>query len=121
METREFPTAVIASLASGIVFCDFGKIHEAAEYLMGHPIWTHHFASKDLWQSMRAKVLEQCPGMFANDDGSVGGDNWREKLAEIETEIGPVCTIRKGGGETAMHPLAGLPEGKPIIILDKST
>ena len=121
METREFPTAVIASISTGVLLCPVDKMHEAAEYLMGHPIWTHHFASKDLWAAMRDKVLEQCPGMPTKDDGSINRDNWQEKLAEIEAEIGLICTIRKGGGETAMHPTDGIPEGKPAIILQKST
>lgn len=42
-ETRDFPTAVIASLSSGVLLCEFTDMHEAAEYLMGHPIWTHQF------------------------------------------------------------------------------
>ena len=63
MTTREFPTAVIASLSSGVLLCKFSELHEAAEYLMGHPIWTHHFASKLLWEAMQQRVLEQCPGM----------------------------------------------------------
>ena len=120
METRVFPTAVIASISSGVLLCEFSKMHEAAEYLMGHPIWTHHFASKDLWEQMRDKVLEQCHGLPAKDDRSISRDNWQAKLAEIEAEIGPVCIIRKGGGETAMHPMDGIPEGKSTIILQKS-
>jgi hypothetical protein len=119
METREFPTAVIASLSSGIALCKFSEIHEAAEYLMGHPIWTHHFASKDLWKAMQLKVLEQCPGMPTQIE-DVTADNYLEHITAIEGEIGPACVIRKGDGETAMHPLEGIPEGKPTIILGKN-
>jgi hypothetical protein len=118
METREFPTAVIASISSGILLCEFGKMHEAAEYLMGHPIWTHHFASKDLWKAMQAKVLEQCPGMPTEIDG-ITADNYKQHVADLESELGAVATIRKGDGKTAMHPLDGIPEGKPVIILAK--
>jgi hypothetical protein len=121
METREFPTAVIASISSGVLLCKFNEMHEAAEYLMGHPIWTHHFASKDLWAAMRGKVLEQCPDMLADDDGSITLNNWQEKLAEAEAKIGTVCVIKKGNGETAAHPLDGPPEGKPVIVLQGST
>lgn len=119
METREFPIAVIASISSGRLLCKFGDMHAAAEYLMGHPIWTHHFASKDLWMAMRQKVLEQCPGMPA-DGNDINADNYQEKLAEIEAEVGKAVRIRQGGGETAMSPLDGIPEGKPTIILGKS-
>jgi hypothetical protein len=116
METREFPTAVIASISTGVMLCRFGDMQEAAEYLMGHPIWTHHFASEDLWGQMKAKVLEQCPGM-PTEAADITPENYAAKLAEIEAEVGPVAVIRKGGGETAMHPLEGIPEGKPTVII----
>lgn len=118
METRDFPTAVIASISSGVLLCKFGDMHEAAEYLMGHPIWTHHFASKELWRAMQSRVLEQCPGLPTKLDG-VNAENYSEHLAAIEAEIGSICVIRKGSAETAMHPLEGIPEGKPTFILAK--
>ncbi len=115
-ETREFPTAVIASLSSGVLLCNFSAMHEAAEYLMGHPIWTHHFASKPLWLSMQRAILDQCPGMPTDVPG-VTKDNFEEKVAEIVREVGAVVRIRKGNGQTAMSPLDGIPEGKPTIIV----
>ncbi len=116
METREFPTAVIASISSGVLLCEFSKMHEASEYLMGYPIWTHHFASKDLWQSMRQKILEQCPGMPVELSG-VTADNYLERVSEIEKEIGATVVIRKGNGETPMHPLDGISDGNPTVII----
>jgi len=104
-QTRDFPTAVIASLSSGVLLCDFGKMHEAAEYLMGHPIWTHQFPS--LEADMRRAILEQCPGMPTELEG---GPTWREQLAKIEADIGPTVRIRKGGGLTAMLPQDGIPD-----------
>ncbi|MDE2107027.1 MAG: hypothetical protein KGL39_58005 [Patescibacteria group bacterium] len=118
METREFPTAVIASISSGIALCRFSEIHEAAEYLMGCPIWTHHFASKKLLEAMKRKVLEQCAGMPTALEG-VTPENYRERLAEIEAELGPVAVIRKGDGSTSMHPLDGISEGKSTIVIGK--
>lgn len=117
-ETREFPTAVIASLSSGVLLCDFGKMHEAAEYLMGHPIWTHHFANKELWAEMQRTIAEQCPGM-PTDLPDTTKENYLAKLAEIEAEIGKTVTIRKGGGLTAMLPTDGIPDhlkDKTIIV-----
>lgn len=119
IETREFPTAVIASISSGIMLCDtFSAIHEAAEYLMGHPIWTHHFADKQLVEDMRSSVVAQCPGMPARD-GEITPENWREKLAALLVEHGPTQTIRKGDGLTAMLPTDGIPDhlkDKTIIV-----
>lgn len=107
-ETKDFPTAVIASISTGVLLThDFGDMHEAAEYLMGHPIWTHHFASKDLCAAMKRAVVEQCPGMPTELLG-VTADNFRDHVKRIEAEIGPTVRIRKGAGLTAMLPTDGL-------------
>lgn len=106
-ETREFPTAVIASVSSGVLLCKFGEMHEAAEYLVGHPIWTHHFADKMLVAEMKCMIAEQCPGMPTKLEG---GETWRDQLAAIEADLGKTVRIRKGGGLTAMLPTDGIPD-----------
>lgn len=109
METREFPIAVIASISTGVLLCDFSKMHEAAEYLMGHPIWTHHFADKEMSKDMKRAIAEQCPGMPDNLEGC-NAKNYLEHVARLEAEFGPKVTIRKGGGLTAMLPTDGIPD-----------
>lgn len=94
----------------------FSAIHEAAEFLMGHPIWTHHFADKQLVTDMCAMVAKQCPGMPAGD-GQITPENWREKLAELEARFGPTQTIEKGPGLTAMLPTDGIPDHVEAIIV----
>lgn len=108
-ETREFPTAVIASITTGIMLCPFGDMHEAAEFVMGHPIWTHHFADRNLNADMRKTVLAQVPTMPTKLDG-VTPENYKEKLAEIEAIVGPTVTLKRGGGLTAMLPTDGIPD-----------
>lgn len=108
-ETRDFPTAVIASLSTGVLLCKFGDIHEAAEYLMGHPIWTHHFADKTLTGEIKRTIAEQCPGMPAEIE-RVTKDNYLQKVADLEAEIGKTVKIRKGSGLTAMLPTDGIPD-----------
>lgn len=101
--------AVIASLSSGVLLCKFDEMHEAAEYLMGHSIWTHHFASKTLWQEMQRTILEQCPGMPVDAPG-INKDNFAAYAAKLESDLGSVVTIRKGSGLTAMLPTDGIPD-----------
>ena len=108
-ETRDFPTAVIASLSSGISLCNFSEMHEAAEFLMGHPIWTHHFAQKGLWEEMQKTILAQCPGFPTTLEG-VTSENYKERIAQLEADLGPFVKIRKGGGLTAMLPTDGIPD-----------
>ena len=117
-ETRDFPTAVIASLSTGVLLCQFEEMHEAAEYLMGHPIWTHHFADKGLWKEMQRTIAEQCPGM-PTELPDTSAENYREKLAKIESDLGTTVKIRKGGGLTAMLSTDGIPDhlkDKTIIV-----
>ncbi len=87
----------------------FSDMHQAAEFLMGHQIWTHHFANKELWAEMRKTILEQCPGMPTRDD-EITKENYREKRAELIAAIGPTVRIRKGGGLTAILPTDGIPD-----------
>jgi hypothetical protein len=108
-ETRDFPTVVIASLSSGVLLCKFSEMHEAAEFLMGHSIWTHQFGSRDFWTEMKKTILEQCPGMPTTAQG-VDADNYREFVGRIEAELGATVKIRKGSGLTAMLPTDGLPD-----------
>lgn len=109
VEVRDFPTPVIASLSSGVLLCKFSDMHGAAEFLMGHPIWTHHFASKDLWKEMQQTILAQCPGMPTDLQG-VNEENYLEHVARLEAEFGKTVKIRKGGGLTAMLPTDGIPD-----------
>ena len=110
-ETRDFPTEVIASISTGVMLCKggFPQLHEAAEFLMGHPIWTHQFASKDLWKEMQRTIAEQCPGM-PTDLPDTDAKNYLVKLAEIEADLGKTVRIRKGAGLTAMLPTDGIPD-----------
>lgn len=108
METRDFPVAVIASISSGVLLCKFSDMHEAAEYLMGHPVWTHQFANKQLCE-MQKTILEQCPGMPTEAPG-ITKENWQEFKAKLEAELGETVEIRKGGGLTAMLPTDGIPD-----------
>lgn len=113
-ETRDFPTAVIASISTGVLLCKFSDMHEAAEYLMGHPIWTHHFGDQKLCEDMSRTIAGQCPGMpLRGKDGdarNVNGENYLEYIAKLEDDLGKTVKIRKGGGLTAMLPTDGIPD-----------
>lgn len=92
METKAFSTAALASLSSGMLLCEFGDMHEAAEYLMGHPIWTHEFASKPMWDRMKSKLLEQHPGLPAAEPPE--GTDWQAWRDEIVAKLGAELTIQ---------------------------
>jgi hypothetical protein len=117
-ETREFSTAALASITSGILLCKFGDMHEAAEFVMGHPIWTHHFASKQLNDDMRKTLLAQHPGLPIDIEG-VTAENYLEHVAALEAKLGKTLSVTKGSGSTATLPTDGIPDhlkDKTIIV-----
>lgn len=116
METKTFSTAAVVSLTSGLLLCKFGEMHELAEYVMGHPIWTHEFASKPLWELMKSKLLEQHPDLPVEADES---QPWQDYLAAACAKFGETLTITKGEEVRAADPMttarAMLGPDKPII------
>ena len=113
MEKKEFPTPVLVSLVSGTLLTNsFGDVHQCAEFVMGHSIWTHEFASETLWQTMRAKVLEQHPDFDVNVK-HVTKENWREVVAGLIATLGESRELRKGTDERTKNPIDTLLELKP--------
>jgi hypothetical protein len=118
--TRKFPTPVIVSLISGRLLCAFGELHECAEWVLGHPVWTHEFAVKALWDLMRAKVLEQHHDLDV-DCGSVTQANWEAFRDDLVARLGPERELTKGDEERGADPLTTarniLGPDKPIIAI----
>ena len=95
METRSFPTPVLASLSTGVLLCNFSDMHEAAEYLMGHPVWSHEFGSRGSVDNMKAKLLEQHPDLDVDATG-VDKDNWEAFRDKLIADLGESREIVKG-------------------------
>jgi hypothetical protein len=94
-ETKEFSTAAIASISTGVLFSKFSEMHEVAEYLMGSTIWTHQFADEKLYAVLKKAILKQYPEMPTILE-NVTKDNYRERLAEIENKFDKVLSICAG-------------------------
>lgn len=45
--------AAIVSAYTGYMCGNFADMHEYAEKIMGHPIWTHEFGDKQLMEKLR--------------------------------------------------------------------
>jgi hypothetical protein len=106
-EIRDFSTAIIASLSTGITLCEFSEIGDAAEFLLGHPIWSHHLSDETICSDIKRMIAEQCPGMPA-DLQNVSTENYRDHIVRLEREFGKTVKIRKGSGLTAMLPTDGI-------------
>jgi len=99
-ETKSFDPAVIATLSTGtLLVAPFSLAHEAAEWIMGHPVWTHQFPA--LLPKMREAVLAQFPDMPVE---CAAGQH--EALSDaLRSHYGEAIEVIRGSGETAVHPL----------------
>ncbi len=107
METKSFDPAVLAGLTTGIVLTDdgFSPMHEAAEWVMGHPIWTHQFPT--MLPAIRDAIVAQ----FA-DMPTEAPDDFMQAAVDVRARYGKAVEVRRGAGETAINPLdpKGFPE-----------
>lgn len=113
-ETKSFDPAVLATLTTGTLLVQpFGLAHEAAEWVLGHPVWTHQWPKMS--GKMRDAVLAQFPDMPV---GSVGA-RFAQVRDEVRARYGAAVEVKRGGGETAIGPLdpAGFPEGTTADVV----
>lgn len=108
METKAFSVPALASITTGVLLANsFSDMHEAAEWLMGHPIWTHEFGSKDTFERMRARVLAQHPDLDI-DASDVNRDNVEAFRARLVADLGESREIVKGDAEREAGPVETL-------------
>ena len=96
METKTFSVPILASITSGVLLeMPFSKMHEAAEWLLGHPVWTHEFGSGETSDRLRAAVLHQFPELDI-DASSVTRDNVDEFRQRLIEDLGPDREVLQG-------------------------
>lgn len=106
MENKKFPLSSVLSITTNKLLTTFSKMHELAEYITGHPIWTHEFADKELNQSLKQKVLEQYPTLREVDAEHVNPTNYKIFLEEQILKYGSELEITRGGDVRTEHPVA---------------
>jgi len=50
MKPLDLDQAVVISAYTGIMCCNFSDMHKEVEKRLGRPVFTHEFASKELWE-----------------------------------------------------------------------
>lgn len=102
VETRDFDPRIIGSITTGVVLIEgFGQVHEAMEFVMGRPIWTHEIPGESA--EMRRLVLEQVPDMPTELTGT-----WQETAQALLDRYGAAISIRKGETVRTKDPLQTL-------------
>ena len=109
----------IASCYSRRLLCKFGEFHKTAEQLVGHPIWTHEFASRDLESRLKDLSLAKLPQL---SDYEFTKESWEDDLCRLKEDIGGDTILsNKEVNEREKTPMKTLEEiapGKPHIFVE---
>ena len=101
-ETKQIDPAALAGITTGILMTDFSAVHEAAEQVMGHPVWTHQFPA--LAEQMRDAVLAQFPDMPTE-----APDGWEACRDAVRARYGKAVAVRRGDA-APVSPFDHIPE-----------
>ena len=103
-EMKELSTAALATLTDGrVMSCGFGPAHGAAEWIMGHPIWTHEFADREMVGRIKSAILAQFPDMPTG-----GAGDWMAVEKSAIERYGPSVMAAKGSETRKTSPIASL-------------
>lgn len=118
--TKTFPIGVLLSITTGRLLCEFGDMHECAEFLCGESVWTHQFAYEPFNAELKRAVLVQHPQLEPVTGESVTTDNWQAFLADQTRQFGelfnliPMAETVTTLAEAFTKPL----EGKEVLFLE---
>jgi hypothetical protein len=124
---KTFAIEVVLGLTTGVLLKrgGFGEIHELAEHVAGHSIWTHEFADKRVWSELSEKLFAQHPRLrdaeqFAKPEPGALGNYLAEYVARAVATFGASLEIEGGTEartESPLQSLERLAPGKPAVIL----
>lgn len=113
---RTFDPRVIGSITSGVLLLDgFSKVHEAIEFMTGHPVWTHELPSAS--RALTPSILARYPDMPV---GEVL--DWEATATGLVEKYGDAIAVSAGDGARERSPLDTLAEmvaPKDIIVIAK--
>lgn len=114
---KQFSLGALLSLITGKLLCEFSEMHSLTEHILGHPVWSHEFGSREMFEKIRGKCLSQFPQLDVNAD-HITRENWEANLAEWTKQFGASFDVRGGHEERTEHPLESLQRmvgDKPVI------
>lgn len=104
METKELDSLGVAGITTGVLLVEggFSHIHEAMEWVMGHPVWTHELPG--VWDEAKARVLKQIPDMPTE----ANPDTFGQVASEVRNRFGLKVVLQKGDSERTQGPVETL-------------
>lgn len=103
METKMISPVALAGITTAVLLEQdgFSKIHEAFEWIMGHPVWTHEMPGA--WSRARALVLDQFPEMPG--EGDVEARGFAAVADEVRQRYGNAVEVRQGTDKRTANPV----------------
>jgi len=115
-EERTFDPRIVGSITSGVLLIDgFSKVHEAIEFMTGHPVWTHELPSAS--QALIPAILARYPDMPVGEM-----PDWQGTATALVQKYGDAIAVSAGDGRRERSPLDTLAEmvaPKDIIVVTK--
>lgn len=126
-EDKTFPIEVVLSLTTGVLLVDkgFGEMHQFAEHVAGHSIFTHEFAEKALWTALSERVFAQHQALRDAEEfkqpSNTGLASYLEGyVARARERFGTELSIAPGTGERTENPIESwsrISGGKPLLAV----
>lgn len=112
-ETKEFPTLVVASTVTGIGLCEglnYSKMQECAEWLCGHPVWTHELAYQPIIDRYKSEGYRQFPQFPSVEEAET---DYAAAAQKAIAAYGEVVSVEKGEGKRDGSPMQTILAMKP--------
>lgn len=102
MSKKRFPTHAIMTMKTDICMGSFSDAQELAEWVMGHPVWTHELLS------LAKPIKEELERQFPDLPTEATKDNWKEVLATAIQTHGEHLEVIQGSAERTQNPIESL-------------
>ena len=86
--TVKWKTEIVASLYSGRLLCDFGDMHQFAEWFTGEPIFSHQFAHLGFVTQMQNAIAKQIPSLADFPWDGINTGNWQQNRDAAIAQFG---------------------------------
>lgn len=97
-EVKAIDPVALAAFTTGILMSDFSVVHEAAEWLTGHPVWTHEFPMMS--DRLKELALAQFPDMPTAVDGG-----WEATRDAVRDRYGETVEVKRGSDHREVGPV----------------
>lgn len=67
MQKLTLEQAIIVSGYTGFLCCNFSDLHQDVEKRIGHPVWTHQFADKEMRKKIEALYKDDFIAICTDD------------------------------------------------------